>query len=69
MLKYSLGLAASLLAATPAVAGNAQGTPQRSSELPPGLQKKVTDPPLGILNAIARTAGANSRLQDLPASP
>ena len=47
----------------------AQGDPQRSNELPPGLAKKLTDPTRGILRAMTATIGSNSRLQDLPVSP
>lgn len=45
------------------------GAPQRDSDTPPGLAKKLTDPNLGILRALVATVGSNSRLQDLPVSP
>jgi len=45
----------------------ASGTPQRSSELPPGLLKVFAKG--GLLTALMATEGSNSRLQDLPVSP
>ena len=47
----------------------ANGDPQRSSDVPPGLAKKLTDPPPGFLIALEATVGSNSRLQDIPVSP
>lgn len=47
----------------------AVGTPQRSSETPPGLQRAFDRQVKGILNALNATANSNSRLQDLPVSP
>ena len=63
--------AAVMAAATaiPLTAVAAAGTPQRNSDIPPGLAKKLTDQNLGILRAVIATVGSNSRLQDLPVSP
>ena len=60
-----------LAAAVPSMAVAAAGTPQRSSDLPPGLAKKALEPTPGILRALVATVGSNSRLQDLdiPVSP
>lgn len=57
--------------AVPSMAVAATGTPQRSSDVPPGLAKKLLEPTAGILRAILATEGSNSRLQDLeiPVSP
>ncbi len=56
--------------AVPAAAqGNAHGTPQRSSAIPPGLAKVFARMVPGIERAIIATRGSNSRLQDLPVSP
>lgn len=49
--------------------GNAQGTPQRDPTPPRGLAAAFARGVPGILNAIQRTVGSNSRLQDLPVSP
>lgn len=61
----------SLLAvAVPAAAqGNAQGTPQRSAKVPPGLAKNFARMVPGLIRAIVATEGSNSRLQELPVSP
>lgn len=60
-----------LAAAVPSMAVAATGTPQRSSDVPPGLAKLALDPNAGLLRALIGTVGSNSRLQDLelPASP
>jgi len=63
----AMTVAAAALPLTAAAA--ATGTPQRSSNIPPGLAKKLTDPTFGFLVALVATEGSNSRLQDLPASP
>ena len=52
-----------------AAAAKANGEPQRSDEAPPGLLKAFAKGTPGIMNAIVRTQGSNSRLQDLPQSP
>ena len=61
--------AALALAAAISPAAIAKGTPQRSSDVPPGLAKAFAKMTPGILNAIERTQGSNARLQDLPMSP
>ena len=48
---------------------SAKGTPQRGTDLPPGLTKVIQKMTPGILNALSRTQGSRSRLQDLPVSP
>ena len=60
-----------LAVAVPSMAVAAAGTPQRSSEVPPGLAKLALAPNAGILRALIATVGSNSRLQDLeiPTSP
>lgn len=63
----SIAAAAGLALATSAVA-EAKGTPQRSSETPPGLMKALEKASPGLFEAIAATIGSNSRLQDLPVS-
>ena len=71
MRKSRIAMTAAVLAvataSSPAVF--AKGTPQRAAELPPGLAKVIEKMTPGILNALARTQGSNSRLQDLPVSP
>ena len=63
-----LAIGASVATAHTAMAkGN--GDPQRSDDVPPGLAKAFAKGTPGILNAIVRTQGSNSRLQDLPTSP
>lgn len=62
-------LAGGALALGTAAAADAVGTPQRERTLPPGLTKAFQRQVPGLLIALARTQGANSRLQDLPASP
>ena len=61
----SLAVAAVVMPLTAAVA--ASGTPQRSSEVPPGLWKALSNG--ALVNAIIATEGSNSRLQDIPVSP
>jgi hypothetical protein len=56
-------------AAIPITAAAAVGTPQRSSDTPPGLEKNIARAVPGILKALVATQGSNSRLQDLPVSP
>lgn len=51
------------------VAAKPGGTPNRSEDLPPGLQKAFERMVPGIMNSIDRTEGSNSRLRDLPTSP
>ena len=63
----SLALAALTVPLVPAAAAN--GTPQRSATVPPGLAKKLANPTTGLLRALVATIGSNSRLQDLPVSP
>lgn len=65
-------LAVSLLAAiaiVPSTTLAAKGSPQRGSDLPPGLLKAFEKMTPGIARAIIATEGSNSRLQDLPVSP
>lgn len=57
------------VAAPTAVLAQAQGTPQRSSDVPPGLLKVLAKETPGILRALIATQGSSSRLQDLPVSP
>lgn len=57
-----------LLLGTSAFA-RATGTPQRSDRMPSGLIAAFQRDVPGLLNALARTEGSNSRLQDMPASP
>lgn len=57
------------LALATTVSAQANGEPQRSSETPPGLEKIFSKLTPGVLRALARTDGSNSRLQDLPVSP
>lgn len=57
-------------AAIPITAATAAaGTPQRSNDTPPGLEKNLARAIPGILRALVATEGSNSRLQDLPVSP
>lgn len=63
----AVALAAAAVPITAATA--AAGTPQRSNDVPPGLEKNFTRAIPGILRAMIATEGSNSRLQDLPASP
>ena len=63
-----LAIGASLATAHTALA-KGSGDPQRGKEIPPGLAKAFAKGAPGILNAIIRTQGSNSRLQDLPTSP
>ena len=58
-----------LATAVPSMALAAAGTPQRSSEVPPGLAKAITKLTPGLMRAIIASEGSNSRLQDLPVSP
>lgn len=71
MRKRLIGAALTAAAAVslPFSAMAAQGTPQRSSELPPGLQKALLKMTPGLMRALIATEGSNSRLQDLPVSP
>lgn len=70
MRKHLIGAAMiAAAAAIPLTAVAATGTPQRSSDTPPGLAKKLADPNHGILRAMLATVGSNSRLQDWPVSP
>ena len=55
-------------AASGAVAGQAKGDPQRSSETPPGLSQVIAKMVPGIGRAILATSGSNSRLQEIPVS-
>lgn len=57
------------LALATTVSAQANGEPQRSSKTPPGLEKALSKLAPGIMRALARTDGSNSRLQDLPVSP
>ncbi|MFM5947801.1 MAG: hypothetical protein ACKOPM_01020 [Novosphingobium sp.] len=59
---------AGLVAGT-AAAAQAVGTPQRNANAPSRLLAVFQRDVPGILMAVARTEGSNSRLQDLPASP
>ena len=61
--------AAIAVAAVPITAAAAAGTPQRSGDIPPGLEKNLARAVPGILRALIATEGSNSRLQDLPVSP
>jgi hypothetical protein len=49
--------------------GNAQSTPRRNPTTPRGLAAAFARGVPGIFRAFVATAGSNSRLQDLPASP
>ena len=69
MRKHLTIAAAMAAAAVPITAMAATGTPQRGSEIPPGLAKKLLKPTPGFLRALLATVGSNSRLQDLPVSP
>lgn len=64
-----VAIAAATLTIGSAAAARAVGTPQRSDRAPNGLTKAFERQVPGLLNAIVRTEGSNSRLQDLPASP
>lgn len=61
------GAAIGLALASSAVA-QANGGPQRSSDLPPGLAKALEKEAPGLIQALAVIDGSNSRLQDLPVS-
>lgn len=58
-----------VVAAVPLSAAVAAGTPQRSGDLPPGLEKNLARAIPGLLRAMLVTEGSNSRLQELPVSP
>lgn len=62
-------IAAAMLTISTAAAARAVGTPQRNDKAPNGLTQAFKRHVPGLLNAIIRTEGSNSRLQDLPASP
>lgn len=64
----SLILFAAAIPVAPAIA-QAAGTPQRSSEVPPGLANAFAKAAPGIMRAIIAIEGSNSRLEDLPVSP
>lgn len=49
--------------------GEAHGTPHRSPELPPGLQKNFERHLPGLIHAAWENEGSNSRLHDNPCSP
>lgn len=65
----TVAIAAATLTIGTAAAARAVGTPQRSDKVPHGLAQAFERQVPGLLNAILRTEGSNSRLQDLPASP
>ena len=65
----TVAIAAATLTIGTAAAARAVGTPQRSDKVPSGLAQAFERQVPGLLNAIMRTEGSNSRLQDLPASP
>ena len=67
--RLALAIGTIAMAASVTPAAIAKGTPQRSNATPPGLQKVFERMTPGIVNAIMRTEGSNSRLQDLPTSP
>lgn len=65
----SLTAAVATLAMPAALWAKANGTPQRSDDPPAGLLKAFEKGTPGLLKAILKTEGTNSRLQDLPQSP
>lgn len=68
--RFTAAAVALVAAAIPITAATAAaGTPQRSNDTPPGLEKNFARAVPGILRALIATQGSNSRLQDLPASP
>lgn len=76
LMRASLLMAAAAIPLAPALAqgkikssASAHGTPQRSTEAPPGLAKLFEAMTRGIQRAVIATEGSNSRLQDRPASP
>ena len=69
MRKLLAGAALFAAVSVPLSTAVAAGTPQRSNETPPGLEKLLADPTRGILRAFIVTVGSNSRLQDVPVSP
>lgn len=60
---------AAVAVSAPIMASAATGTPQRDDRTPPGLAKLLLGEIPGMSRALLATAGSNSRLQDLPASP